>query len=131
MAELNERKASVHVHPCQPCPEPNMVGMAAPALEYPFDSTRAIANLLLQGTQTKFPNIKFVFSHGGGATPYLAGRIAGISSLPSQGGFNPEKSLRQMQGYYFDLAASTTPPQLAAMMEFAGSKNLMIGSDCK
>ncbi|KAL2820190.1 amidohydrolase 2 [Aspergillus cavernicola] len=129
MAELNDRKASVHVHPCQPFPEPNMVGMAAPALEYPFDTTRAIANLLLQGTQTKFPNIKFVFSHGGGAIPYLAGRIAGITCLPSQGGFNPNESFQKMQDHHFDLAASTTSPQLAAIMGFVGSKSLMIGSD--
>lgn len=131
LAELDRRAATVFVHPVAPVPEVKLKGVSTPAIEYTFETTRTIANLLFSGSRNKYPNVKFIFSHGGGTLPFVASRIVGMASLPFQGGHNPADSMAELKGYYFDLAAVTSAPQLAALNAFVGSSQLVIGSDSK
>jgi hypothetical protein len=73
--------------------------------------------------------MNLIFSHGGGTLPFLAGRIIGQAGIPHQGGLNPRESSEELKGYYFDLASAHTAPQLAALNEWVGSSQLLIGSD--
>ncbi len=75
--ELNRRNAVVFIHPTH-CEAPEHTRLHAPpfAVEYVFDTTRAIVNLVYNGTLKRCPNIRFVVAHGGGTVPYLAERIA-------------------------------------------------------
>jgi hypothetical protein len=41
-------------------------GVSGPTIEFPTDTARAIASLLLRGTFARCPDIAFVFLHGGG-----------------------------------------------------------------
>lgn len=43
--------------------------------EFPFDTARAITDIIHSGVLTRHPEIRFLFSHNGGAFPYLADRI--------------------------------------------------------
>ena len=43
--------------------------------EFPFDTCRAITSVLNSGLLLRQPNVRFLFSHNGGAFPYLADRI--------------------------------------------------------
>ena len=52
-----------------------------------------------------------------------------MANLPFQGGHNPIDSMAELKGYYFDLAAVTSLPQLAALNAFVSSSQLVIGSD--
>lgn len=128
-AELDRRAATVFVHPVAPETEVKLKGVSTPAIEYTFETTRAIANLLFSGSRKRYRNIKFVFSHGGGTLPFVASRIVGMASLPFHGGHDPRESMAELKGYYFDLAAVTSLPQLAALNAFVGSSQLVIGSD--
>ena len=128
-AELDRRNTTVFVHPVAPVPEVKLKGVSSPAIEYTFDTTRTIANLAFTSSRKRYPNIKFIFSHGGGTVPFLTGRIAGQASLPFQGGRNPTEVLAEMKDYYYDLAAVTTTPQLAALNAFVGASRLVTGSD--
>lgn len=128
-AELDRRSATVFVHPVAPEPEVKLKGVSTPAIEYTFDTTRAIANLLFSGSRKRYPRIKFIFSHGGGTLPFVAARIVGMASFPFQGGRNPADAIAELKGYYFDLAAVTSAPQLAALHAFVGSSQLVTGSD--
>jgi hypothetical protein len=38
-------------------------------IEYGAATSRCIASLIFSGNTTKFPNTKWIFSHGGGVTP--------------------------------------------------------------
>ncbi|KAJ5177581.1 Amidohydrolase 2 [Penicillium coprophilum] len=126
---LETRNASVFVHPAAPGCISVAVGHPIPMTEYPFDTVRAIENLLLTGQRAQYPNIKMIFAHGGGAIPFLATRIAGMASLPSLGGLSVPESLAQLAGYYFDTAASTSAIQLAALKSFVGADQIVTGSD--
>ena len=54
-------------------------GVSLSTMEFPFDTARAIMSMLYYGTPEKFPNVNMIFSHAGGAMPYLAGRTAVLS----------------------------------------------------
>src|SRR5262249_45668531 len=74
--ELNRRSAAVVVHPVAPEPRLNMVpGLPVALMESPFDTSRAIASLLYGGVLKRYHQIKFIFAHGGGTVPFLAGRV--------------------------------------------------------
>ncbi|MGZ4679914.1 MAG: amidohydrolase family protein, partial [Ilumatobacteraceae bacterium] len=81
MAELHQRRAVVFIHPTSPaCWECTSLGFPRPMIEFPFDTTRAVTNMLLSGTLARYPDIRWIVPHAGGALPFLASRIAGISA---------------------------------------------------
>jgi 6-methylsalicylate decarboxylase len=126
--ELNRRKAVVYSHAAAaPCVF-NMQPTVPPAiLEFMFDNTRAIVSLLQSGTFARCPDIKFIFSHCGGALAGLAGRIAGWSRSfcdKAPGGAFP--ALKKLN---YDTASMNNPVSFAAMMKLAGPEKLMFGSD--
>ncbi len=68
--------AVLHIHPTSP------VGVEAmteywlmPLVGFPFDTTLAAAKLVFSGVAERFPRIRWILSHLGGATPYLAERL--------------------------------------------------------
>src|SRR6185436_11455547 len=85
--ELNRRKAIVHVHPAEPDWSLDLEpGIDAPNVWYGVDTAVAIATLLNNNVATKFPNIRWVFSHAGGGFPALAGRIINLRGDAAGGG---------------------------------------------
>ena len=72
LAELDRREAVAFVHPVTPVGFDKLaLDFPAPLLEYAFDTTRCIANLLRHDVPKRFPRLKLVFSHAGGAVPWL------------------------------------------------------------
>lgn len=130
--ELNRRKATIFFHPTvASCCMDLLPGINAPLMEYPFDTTRAIASLLFGGTLARCPDIKFIFAHGGGCMPMLAHRIGGLAErrkdlaemLP--GGILP--ALRKLN---FDIVSVTNPPAMAAVRALTTAERLLFGTDC-
>lgn len=128
--ELDRRSAVVFVHPISPLNQNKIPGISESTLDYPLETTRAIVNLLYSGTPERFPNISFIFSHGGGVVPYLAGRIATFSAL------NPSFRIRGFEGvipalqkFYFDVTQSVNPYTFAALLKLVSPSKLLFGSD--
>ncbi len=131
-AELDRRKAVVYFHPLAPnCCEALMPNVHGSWIEYPYDTGRAILSLLVNGVFGRYPNIRFIFSHGGGALPVLAERIDILSrSSKLRSDFAPAGSvlpiLRQL---YYETANATSAPMMAALKEFVPVSQIMFGSD--
>ncbi len=125
---LDERATVVFVHPCVLVNVRNSgLDIRPQVLEFPFDTTRTIASLLLNGAISRYPNIRFIFAHGGGAIAQLAGRIgelvAGIEDL-IPGGID-----RALGRLYYDTALVSNRAALAALTELVPDSRIVFGTD--
>ena len=130
MEELNRRKSLVYVHPTfSPCCTNNMVpGLVAPSLEFPYDTTRTIVSLVTQGVTTKFPDIRFIFSHGGGAIVGIYGRISETAKMPAfKGKFTDMHA--ELVKLYYDTASLDPVVTLPALLKMVPATQILLGSD--
>jgi predicted TIM-barrel fold metal-dependent hydrolase len=76
-AELDRRRAVVFVHPQSPPAAPGShLNLPEAMLDVCFDTTRTAFSLIVNGVTKRYPGIRFVLAHAGGAVPYLAGRVS-------------------------------------------------------
>ncbi len=130
--ELNRRGAVVYFHPtAAACCSGLIPGLAPATLEFPFDTTRAIASLMVGGVLARCPKIQFIFSHGGGTIPMVAARLAASmershKELCERMPGGPFGALRRL---YYDLVNATQPMSFHAVREMAGVTQLLHGTD--
>lgn len=131
--ELNRRKAMVVFHPYAPncCGGLQGDAIAESYLEYPYDTGRTFLSLLFSGTLAKFPDVRFTLCHGGGALPYLAGRIAVLAanSRVKLDVIAPNGIDAALRGMYFDTANATSAPALAGLLKEIPVSQIMFGTD--
>jgi 6-methylsalicylate decarboxylase len=133
MDELNRRKAIVFVHPTVTCCSDPIPPLNESIIEFPTDTTRTITSLIYKGTFARCPNIKFIFSHGGGTLPMLLTRISGFAKkmTPEQrAAIIPNGFEGELQRQYYDVASvATNPPAMAAVLKLFSVSHLLFGSD--
>ena len=126
--ELNRRKAVVYSHPAAVDCCVNMVpGVPMAILEFMFDNTRAIVSLLQSGTLHRCPDIRFIFSHCGGALPTVAGRVSGWGR--SLGDRAPKGALHELNRLNFDTASMNNPMTFGALLKLVPASQVLFGSD--
>ena len=129
--ELNRRKAVVFVHPqsvdcCRGLTPP----VPDSTVEFMFDVTRCITSLLYRGTLTKFPDIRFIFTHGGGCLPQLAERIArNTLNQKAVAERLPGGAMAELQRLHLDVASTTSRAALAGLREFLPLTQWLFGTD--
>jgi 6-methylsalicylate decarboxylase len=130
-AELNRRKAIVYTHPStSACCSAVLPTVPPQAIEYPFETTRTITSLLINGTVTNNPDIRWIFSHGGGATPMLAGRmVETVGHHPNAKKFMPDGVLAELRKLYYDTASADTVPSMVALRAMAPLDHILFGTD--
>ena len=128
--ELDRRETVVFIHPNVP-PGTEALGLPYPAAvtEFPYDTTRAITNLIYSGTLERCPRIRFIVSHAGGVLPYLAWRLALLDRLPPFGERAPRGGLHYMRTLYYDTAMSANRHALSSLLELVGTDHVLFGSD--
>jgi 6-methylsalicylate decarboxylase len=132
MEELNRRKAVVFVHPLvASCCANLSVGAFPAVIEVPHDTTRTVVSLLLSGTFARQRDIKWIFSHGGGTIPFLAGRIEAFYDKKGRapGGFAPDGIEAEFRRLYYDTANATHPAAMAALTTLVPFSQISYGTD--
>src|SRR5215475_8111196 len=103
----------------------------AQVAQYTFDTTLGVGSLLMSGVLDRFPGLKLVLSHGGGAYPYLAGRFDIMHQRmdrQAQGDV-----ARQMPSAYASHMAYDSivhgPKALRFLIDATGLDNVALGTD--
>jgi predicted TIM-barrel fold metal-dependent hydrolase len=130
--ELNRRKAKVFVHPTMSCGN-LFPGVSGPTIEFPVDTARTIASLLLRGTFARCPDITFIFSHGGGVLPSIVQRVLGSlrhMSEAERARLVPKGAEHELRRQYYDTASiAMNPAGMAAVLKLFPASQITFGSD--
>ena len=99
-------------------------------LEYVFDEIRAVVNLLVSGTVTRCPEIKFVMSHAGCVLPPVPEFVA-VALQSFFGGTMNSTEMRRLltESFHFDLAGLPWPDMIHGLLGTVGPDRLVYGSD--
>jgi 6-methylsalicylate decarboxylase len=129
--ELDRRRAVVYFHPTAPhCCTDLMPGVPPAALEFVFDTTRAIISLLYSGTFLRCANLRFIFSHAGGTLPMIAHRISNQTKRRKDYAEKfPSGVMHEFQKLYYDIVSAAHPVPFEAIRQIAGISHLLYGSD--
>jgi predicted TIM-barrel fold metal-dependent hydrolase len=133
-AEMDRRSAVVFVHPASPAYVPTLkLNLWAAYIEYPFETTRVAANLIYNGVMKRYPRIKWILAHAGGALPYLSVRLRLMEesdkNLPPFIERVPEGIAPYLDDFYFDVAIAGGVAPMAALTEVADPSHIFYGSD--
>jgi 6-methylsalicylate decarboxylase len=130
--ELNRRKATVYTHPTGAACCVNLVqGVPETVVEYGADTTRTIANLILSGRSQQFPDINFIFSHGGGVLTAVVERlqIQMTTTPPYKDKFTRETMDREIRRFFYDTAQISNAVTLGALAKLVPASQIVYGTD--
>ncbi len=129
--ELNRRKAVVYFHPTTAaCCTGILPGIGDSWIEVPHDTSRAVLSLLFSGALRKFRDITFLWSHGGGTIPMLAGRIDWLSAtVKNIKEVAPDGLEAEFRRFYFDTANAGYAAPMAALLKLAPLSQIVFGTD--
>jgi predicted TIM-barrel fold metal-dependent hydrolase len=129
-AELNRRKAVVFTHPnTANCCRNLLPNIGEGTIEWGTDTTRAITNLLFNGTAARCPNVRFTFSHGGGTMPYLVERFIAAARTPKFASQFPAGFAAEAGKFYYDTAWTTNPEAMSALSKLVPISQILFGTD--
>ena len=123
-------EAVLYIHPIHP------VGVAAmteywlmPLVGFPFDTTLAAAHLVFSGVVERFPRIRWVLGHLGGAIPYIAERLdRGFAAFPECRAHLRRPPSEHLKAFDYD-TVNFDAGALRLAVEFAGARQILAGSD--
>lgn len=128
--KANELNAVIYIHPTDPAGVEAMLEYwLMPLVGFLMDTTLAAANLVFSGVVERYPDIRWVLTHLGGAIPYLAERL--------DRGYRAFEECRQrisrppsdyLRTFYFD-TVNFNPSAIRFALDFAGPDRILAGSD--
>ena len=124
--ELDARRSVAFIHPAE-LPGPAVAGIPPFATDFLLDTTRAAYLLVSNNIRQRYPNIRFLLSHGGGFVPYAAHRMA--IAIAGSTGRSILDILDDFRSFYFDLALTASNASLPSLLSFAQRGHITYGSD--
>jgi aminocarboxymuconate-semialdehyde decarboxylase len=128
--KADELDAVIYIHPTDPAGvEAMMDYWLMPLVGFLFDTTLAASKLVFSGVVERHPRIRWVLTHMGGATPYLAERLdrgyRAFAECRRNIGRPPSEYLCQ---FYYD-TVNFNPSAVRLVLDFAGEDRILAGSD--
>jgi predicted TIM-barrel fold metal-dependent hydrolase len=151
--KLNQSKSIIFVHPTCPCPQsapkvsgndslnhfaPLMDINPAPIMEFIFDTTRNLSDLIFTGTAGANDQMKWIIPHCGATLPSLLDRLVALHSMlgfrassdRSRADLDYDGVLKILQNqFWFDLAGTPMNNQIHGMRRLVGPEKFLYGSD--
>ena len=131
MEELNRRKAVVYTHPTvADCCRGILPVVHRAVVEFQTDTSRAIGSVVFTGTASRYPDIRFIWSHGGGTMPFLYERYIRMPQLyPNVKRNVPNGVDYELKKFYYDIAQVAHPAALASLVKVAPTSQILFGTD--
>lgn len=128
---LNARDGVIFVHPGL---HPSSTKLALPwpafMMEYLFDTTRAVVNLIFSGALARYPRLRFILPHAGGLVPYFAWRLSVApmidKRLPRLSRSDVFNGLAQ---FWYDNALAPGEQTFGALDHVARPERVVLGTD--
>ena len=128
--KASNANAVMYIHPTYP------VGVEAmtdywlmPLVGFLFDTTLAAAHLVFSGVVERYPGIRWVLGHLGGAIPYLAERLdRGYAAYADCRAEIPKPPSEYLKNFYYD-TVNFDVNALEFAFDFAGADHILAGSD--
>ena len=132
-AELDKKNSLVIIHPspARTLPRENVItGKVMALFEYPVDTTRAVLNMLANGTLEKFPCLKVVVPHCGSFLPYMKQRAGAMfQMLAAMNLMEPINFSSGLSKLFFDTAGDPMPEQFDMLLKITTLDKIIFGTD--
>ena len=127
---MTEYDLPIHIHPRAPVDKETYKDYRLlPMIGFEMDICVAVVRLVMGGVMDKFPNLKFIVSHLGGAIPYLAERIQNCyEAYPDCQENISGPAIEYLKRFYYD-TVSFFEPALMCAYAFVGADHMVLGSD--
>jgi 6-methylsalicylate decarboxylase len=131
MDALNARDGVVFVHP-NAHPANKLIDLPWPAfmMEYLFDTTRAVVNLIFGGALERFPRIRFILPHAGGLVPYFSWRLSVSPMIDKRlKQLSQEQVFALLRRFWYDHALSAGAQTWGCLENVAAPDQIVFGTD--
>jgi predicted TIM-barrel fold metal-dependent hydrolase len=99
-------------------------------MEYLFDTTRAVVNLIFGGALERYPRIRFILPHAGGLVPYFAWRLSVSPMIDKRlKQMTPADVLGLLRRFWFDNALSPGAQTWGCLENVAAPDQIVFGTD--
>jgi 6-methylsalicylate decarboxylase len=128
--ELDRRAAYVFLHPAAPPSAPPLPAHPVWLYEFPFDTTRAVVNLIYSGTLERAVGLRLQIGHLGGTAPFLAHRIASLAARePDKATAAPSGALAALARCWYDTGLSNHVSAVQAAAAVVPLERIVFGTD--
>ncbi len=129
-SELDRRGAYVFLHPAPAPGGPFLSHHPLWLYEFPFETTRAVVNLIYSGTLERSTGLRLQLAHLGGTAPFLAHRIASLAARePDKAALAPSGALASLARCWFDTGLSNYASAVAATASVVPLERIVFGTD--
>ena len=128
--KAHELRAVIYIHPTDPAGVEAMLDYwLMPLVGFLMDTTLAAAKLVFAGVVERYPGIRWVLTHMGGATPYLAERYdRGYRAFAECRRHISKPPTEYLKTFYYD-TVNFNPDAVKFAISFAGIDRILAGSD--
>jgi len=128
--ELDRRSVVVYTHPnTANCCRNLLPDVGDGAIEWGTDTTRAITRMIFGGAAARYPNVRMIFSHGGGTMPFLIERFTGMAKSAQFASKFPQGFGGAAEKFFYDTAQVANPAAMSALSKVVPISQIVFGTD--